>query len=1216
MTGEGRPPREDRMRIEWLAGLAVVSALAAARADDSGAAPPAKHVSQVTPEAQAAIERFGRIAYRPQDHGMQSVKGSVVPFGFKTRDRLEFDLAAPDFVNVRIPSAIDREMRSADFWTWTAKDALYLAFDAPGMFEYDEMDASIVVRDGVTVIEATEYTDDKVTSTDEFSIGAEGLPTRRVHRAANGSDAPNYTQTYSWTKVGDQDCVSGMEIRLDEEKSNRYVCSLEYSDVAGIRLVTSFAVEYTASGAAPRTFTFRIADLVVNGAPANLPAPWRHVNHVTPEAKAAIERMRGLSDRPADRGLKSFAGEVVAVGWQTKERTTFAFTAPDQYDRTIPAALRDEMSRLHVESQIVAGPVGLGVSPEWIEFDELDAEVADRDGTRTILVAEFNEGELVRRREYATDAAGLVARQQCRSATGQHGDDYTSTYTWSKSANGWRLTGVDKVFEDEHPQSYSSSIEYASVGGFELPVSWTVTYALDPKTMKRFRFFVDAAVVNGVKADLPRPWIHERRVSPEAKAMLDRWDSLVYRPTDHGLASASLDLVAVGTRTPTRTTFEIAPPSHVAVTRHTGLSTGPGDPRIQSIALGVAVFGIPFTFADDADMDVAERGGVRVLVVTAFRDGLKMSEVEVALDDEELPAALTVHDVSESGDPSVTMTLRPVWSAAGAPRRVDKLTTSVKLPNGNAEIDYTFHRAEIAGFDLPTSVDSAFSSVPTGVVRCTFRVENVVVNGKAVDVPAPPSHVNRVTPEAQAAIDRFEGLVWRPADHGFTSVEGEFVAGDDAVARRHRFVATAPAFVSVTLANGFDQDSPAGIAATAALGRPLRMAYVTVAMVGPGEFDAERVTKGGRDVVTATLWRDGARSEEQELTLDANGLIAESRVRTYGASGQVTSILDSKFTWGPIGDRWRVESLDVVRRPPLDPSKWLVRTATTLRYADVGGVQVLAAMRICESTAAGPPSIYQLHVAHLVLNGKPVELPRPVHANRVTDDAQAAIGRYEKLVYRPADHGLVSASGVYQPLALTFEVKPPARLEMAVTPGEKPGSPRTGMQMAIHEPLACAFGGPLLHSSDAYDASFEDRAGARVLVVTDFVDDLPTTRREVTFGEEGLVLSMLVVHTGPFPAQENYRYAWKDGAGGRLVASDEVRDGPDPGAPEMTVAFVYTELGGVLVPTSIAVSFKGGKADGKSLAFGLAEAVVNGTKFVATPKAPDAPPPAPGSDGK
>jgi hypothetical protein len=54
----------------------------------------------------------------------------------------------------------------------------------------------------------------------------------------------------------------------------------------------------------------------------------------------------------------------------------------------------------------------------------------------------------------------------------------------------------------------------------------------------------------------------------------------------------------------------------------------------------------------------------------------------------------------------------------------------------------------------------------------------------------------------------------------------------------------------------------------------------------------------------------------------------------------------------------------------------------------------------------------------------------------------------------------------------------------------------------------------------------------------------------------------------------------------------------------MTVAFGYSDLGGVRVPTSLRLSFAGGVADGKTIAFQLSEATVNGRVFTASATPP------------
>jgi hypothetical protein len=1121
---------------------------------------------------------------------------------------LWFDKSPKDWTRVTLPSALDLEMRSANLWTWPVKDVLYVAFEVDGIFEYDEMDADVVVRDGVTVVTATEYTDGKATTTDEFFLGTDGLLTRRVHRAVNGSDAPNYTQSFGWSKVGDVSCVASMDIHLEDANPTEYVVTLRYADVARMHLLTSYELTFLAKDAAPRKFSFQIDDLVVDDRKVALPTPWKHVGNVSADAAAAIDRMRSLVERPEDRGLTSFRGEVVPIGAESRARPTFEFTPPGRWHVRTPPALRDELSRANVEDRIATEPLYAAVDPAYmIDLSEYDAEVADRDGNRVILVTQYRDGRISRRREFDLDSAGLVTRQRCTSAGSDDRRGLTQTYGWSKVGDRYTITSLDGVFEDATATSFSIAIESAEFGGFHLPISWSTTYATGPKSMRTFRFYVDNAVVNGAKVTLPRPWIHESRVSPEARAMIDRCERLVDRPADHGFASATFDLVTTGAKTPARTSYEVTAPGKVATKAQVGPSWGASDPRLQQLILETAFDPLEILslrHLESADAEVVERDGRRVLVVTSFRDGAISMDFEIGMDDDGLPASVISRDMSESGDPSKVVTMRPTWTSSGERRRVEKLVMAMKLSGVSLNLESVLRRAPLAGMDLIASIDVVVSTVATGPLKFAVCVENLVVNGKKVDVPAAPARPNHVTPEAQAAMDRFAAITYRPSDHGLKTVSGELVAGGAGGLRRHRFSFVTPSLVAVTLANGFDQDSPSGKAATAEMTTPLRMAYTSLVLAGDAEFDADRVTKDGSDVLSVTCYRDGAKSQEQEVTLDAAGLIRTSRVRALDASGATTTITDTTFTWGRIGDQWRVVGLDAVSRPPSDTGKWLVRNVTTFRYAEVDGFEVLAAFSIGEATPAKPGSMYTLHVERLVLNGKPADLPRPVHASVVPQDAKTAIDRFEKLVYRAAEHGLVTASGVFQPLGLTFEVKAPARAVMTLPPGEKPGSPRAAMQTALADPFASALDGPRIHGPGGYDASFADRGGERRLVVTEFDDDLPVATREISFDADGLPSSVTISGLGPSAASSDYRYTWTDAGEGRLLATEEVWDPTTAGAPHMTVAFGYSDLGGVRVPTSLRLSFAGGVADGKTIAFQLSEATVNGRVFTASATPP------------
>lgn len=943
----------------------------------------------------------------------------------------------------------------------------------------------------------------------------------------------------------------------------------------------------------------------------------RHEYKTAPAAQAAIERYKRLVYRPEDHGLKSVKGSLVCVGFRSHARPTFEFVPPGELKSVVPPELEKEMDGANVVDGVIRTPLlaGLYVS-DFVDFDRCDKELVEREGKTLLLFTDFDGDRPTHKQEFTLDADGLVAQWRSRPDEAPSAHGFTTTYSWMRFGDLSCVAGIDAVLENERPSSYACTISYADVNGVHLPVSWSMTYVSDLKTSRRLTFYVDDLVVNGEKVDLPKPWLHENKVTPEAQAALDRFKALVDKPADHGVTSATFDLVVGSGADAPRASYEFSAPGKVKPVSSTGSRSGPADPAMQALALSAAFSGLPIDEDGQRDAEIVSQGGGAALVLTTYRDGAMAASVECPLNADGLPSAITYRDDPDSGG-SPAFSIRLEWGLVDGRWRVERAEATPKVEGKSARISMTFHYGDVAGVQLLESYDMLVSSVATGDVHAIVRVENLAVNGAPASFVGRARHENHVTDAAKAAIERFASLVYRPADHGFARIRGDLVTGGEPP-RRHRFSVFGPLAV-VELANGIAAESGPGRVATSELRTPLLCAYATTGLVGGQEYDADVVQEDGRNIVRGECFREGVRTTSMEIVLDATGLAASARVTTFKETGEAESATDTKYAWEKTGDKWRVAGVETVVYAPADLTKPLRRNAYALRYVEVDGMQLLGSFSVAEAVPGKSGSIFTLHVDNAFLNDKPVDVPRPVHKNVVTPDAAAAIERFEKLVYRPAAHGLSAASGVFQPLGLTFEVKPPARLTMPLPPGEKIDKARAGIQTGLALPLGFAFGALTSAGSTEFDATFEDRPDGRVLVVTDYRNDLPITTREVSIDDAGLIASIKATDVGPSGAVGSMRFKWADSDEGRVLASCETWNAATADAPHMTVSFTYSKLADVRVPTGLVMSFVGGVADKKSLRFGISEITVNGRKFIAGPKpqAPTspAPTPPPATDG-
>src|SRR5204863_6401489 len=116
---------------------------------------------------------------------------------------------------------------------------------------------------------------------------------------------------------------------------------------------------------------------------------------------------------------------------------------------------------------------------------------------------------------------------------------------------------------------------FADVGGLHLPASmkYVVSNVAAEVDGKSVVFSIDDFIVNGAKVPLPKSAIHENVVSPEAQALMTKYEQLVYRAAAHGLVTASGRVAHEVETSPMRYRFTFSAPRFVLVSL---LSQKPG----------------------------------------------------------------------------------------------------------------------------------------------------------------------------------------------------------------------------------------------------------------------------------------------------------------------------------------------------------------------------------------------------------------------------------------------------------------------------------------------------------------------------------------------------------------------------------------------------------------------------------------------------------------
>jgi hypothetical protein len=451
----------------------------------------------------------------------------------------------------------------------------------------------------------------------------------------------------------------------------------------------------------------------------------------------------------------------------------------------------------------------------------------------------------------------------------------------------------------------------------------------------------------------------------------------------------------------------------------------------------------------------------------------------------------------------------------------------------------------------------------------------------------PPRRPNQVSATAQAAMDAYAKLVYRPAEHGLRSVAGVLVRDGDDVAHAKRFEFVPPG--RVTTGDGGDAERPRVPSLVRFLVElPLRAALEGMPMTEWDEYDADVVERDGRRVLVVTTRGNGTDNPVGEFTLDAEGLVSSWR-RTPSPDTPRTHWFEttSTFTWAKMGGLRRVVAIDL---SGVDNSKIEFHAKFVLEYADVEGVQAPAS--VAETISSGTKSrTTEYRVDELVINGRAVDVPRPPSAGHVTPEATVLLQRASRLVHRPGDHGVATMSATILP-----EWAPgcgPARVELAgrhrltiAFPSAPMPAPRESgvARESLRRMLLPAFEGVQPAWTKDYDAVVEERDGKKIVVVTDHGEGDDHNVCEVRFDAAGLVETTRD-RTGPDPADPHcdttIRYAWeRSGDLYRIASMQFVRmvfrgEPADSATPSPTYSYAYEKVDGVDVLRSFTVSHEG-----------------------------------------
>lgn len=263
------------------------------------------------------------------------------------------------------------------------------------------------------------------------------------------------------------------------------------------------------------------------------------------------------------------------------------------------------------------------------------------------------------------------------------------------------------------------------------------------------------------------------------------------------------------------------------------------------------------------------------------------------------------------------------------------------------------------------------------------------------------------------------------------------------------------------------------------------------------------------------------------------------------------------------------------------------------------------------------------------------------HENKVTSEAKAAFEAWQKLLYRPTDHGLKELAGTVEmrhemagmegmggtgagmpDMTLRFAVsfRAPATMEVAAK-GNSPMFPpqaAEGMGRSLKSLLLNALGVFAPEGDDAeYDAEVAAEEGRKVLVVTTYEKGARQGAVRFTLDDRGLAASGAAVFTEKGPggsatevrARLGFEYA-KEGDRFLLVKKKvEISIAPAP----FEYAVEYADAGGFRIPVKTTTGMQG-----MNMVYRFADLTVNGKKVdLPAAKGPEGKAPAaPGKAGK
>jgi len=285
---------------------------------------------------------------------------------------------------------------------------------------------------------------------------------------------------------------------------------------------------------------------------------------------------------------------------------------------------------------------------------------------------------------------------------------------------------------------------YSTLGGVDLVTSYDFEASgADGKQemAKRCTFALVDVLVNGTKVDVPKPAVQERRISPEARAAIDRYLQRRYVPSEHGLRTLAGRVVPTGADPLPTTRFTWSPADQVVVTLAEGVDPDSPDGQkalsTSRLCVSAALNGMEIAVGGAIDAEFVERDGRRLLRIAGYVKGTRTESREIELDGDGLLAAITVWQGPDAATAVTTTRFRLHWEKTGDRFRIARLELVRSGSDGVAtrfEVAETY--ASVGGIDVPAGFAVTYTDDEGGESHA-YAIRDLVVNGKKFEPPVP-----------------------------------------------------------------------------------------------------------------------------------------------------------------------------------------------------------------------------------------------------------------------------------------------------------------------------------------------------------------------------------------------------------------------------------------------------------------------------------------------